>query len=89
MAGLRRVYLWLPRRALSLGSPRRQLLGGIDHEARSASRLDRGLKSGKGTVSTESGVLSNIPYSYKTRFEGEKGPNSEELTGAVMACSML
>jgi osmotically inducible protein OsmC len=43
------------------------------------------LKSGKGTISTESGVLSETPYSFKTRFEGEKGTNPEELIGAAHA----
>jgi lipoyl-dependent peroxiredoxin len=43
------------------------------------------LKSGKGTISTESGVLSDTPYSFKTRFEGEKGTNPEELIGAAHA----
>ncbi len=43
------------------------------------------LKTGKGTISTESGVLSNTAYSYKTRFEGEKGTNPEELIGAAHA----
>lgn len=44
-----------------------------------------GLKDGKGTVSTESGVLSQTPYSFSTRFEGEKGTNPEELIGAAHA----
>ena len=44
-----------------------------------------GLKDGKGTVSTEAGVLSNTPYSFSTRFEGEKGTNPEELIGAAHA----
>jgi lipoyl-dependent peroxiredoxin len=43
------------------------------------------LKNGKGTISTESGVLSQSPYSFKTRFEGEKGTNPEELIGAAHA----
>jgi lipoyl-dependent peroxiredoxin len=43
------------------------------------------LKSGKGTISSESGVLSDTPYSFKTRFEGEKGTNPEELIGAAHA----
>jgi osmotically inducible protein OsmC len=43
------------------------------------------LRSGKGTISTESGVLSETPYSFKTRFEGEKGTNPEELIGAAHA----
>ena len=29
-----------------------------------------GLKDGKGTLTTESKVLSNTPYSFVTRFEG-------------------
>jgi osmotically inducible protein OsmC len=53
---------------------------------RSASAVWTGdLKNGKGTISTESGVLSQSPYSFKTRFEGEKGTNPEELIGAAHA----
>jgi osmotically inducible protein OsmC len=44
-----------------------------------------GLKDGKGTVSTESGVLSNVAYSFSKRFEEEKGTNPEELIGAAHA----
>jgi len=44
-----------------------------------------GLKDGKGTVSTASGVLNNAPYSFVTRFENEKGTNPEELIGAAHA----
>jgi len=43
------------------------------------------LKSGQGTVSTESGVLSNTQYSFKTRFEDGKGTNPEELIAAAHA----
>jgi lipoyl-dependent peroxiredoxin len=43
------------------------------------------LKEGKGTISTESGVLASAPYSFRTRFEGEKGTNPEELIGAAHA----
>jgi osmotically inducible protein OsmC len=43
------------------------------------------LKEGKGTLSTGSGVLSATPYSFRTRFEGEKGTNPEELIGAAHA----
>jgi len=53
---------------------------------RSASAVWTGdLRSGKGSISTESGVLSETPYSFKTRFEGEKGTNPEELLGAAHA----
>ncbi|MCX6226235.1 MAG: OsmC family protein [Bacteroidia bacterium] len=43
------------------------------------------LKEGKGTLTTQSGVLENTKYSFTTRFEGEKGTNPEELIGAANA----
>lgn len=48
------------------------------------------IKRGKGTVSTESGVLNQQPYGFNTRFEGEKGTNPEELiTDWRSACRMF
>ena len=44
-----------------------------------------GLKDGKGTVSTESGTLTNAQYSFSTRFENGKGTNPEELIAAAHA----
>ena len=44
-----------------------------------------GLKDGKGTVSTDSGVLSAVPYNFSKRFENEKGTNPEELIAAAHA----
>jgi osmotically inducible protein OsmC len=44
-----------------------------------------GLKDGKGTVSTDSGVLSDTQYSFSTRFEDGKGTNPEELIAAAHA----
>ena len=44
-----------------------------------------GLKDGKGTISTESGVLSQAQYSFGTRFESGKGTNPEELIAAAHA----
>ncbi|MGM0701357.1 OsmC family protein [Halomonas faecis] len=44
-----------------------------------------GLKDGKGQVSTQSGVLKDIPYTFAKRFEGEAGSNPEELIGAAHA----
>ncbi|MGC1654152.1 MAG: OsmC family protein [Candidatus Sulfotelmatobacter sp.] len=44
-----------------------------------------GLKDGKGTVSSTSGVLSNTPYSFATRFENNPGTNPEELIAAAHA----
>jgi osmotically inducible protein OsmC len=53
---------------------------------RSANATWKGnLKEGKGSVSTESGVLNNIDYSFSKRFENEKGTNPEELIGAAHA----
>jgi lipoyl-dependent peroxiredoxin len=43
------------------------------------------LKSGKGTVSTTSGVLSKTQYSFSTRFEDGVGTNPEELIAAAHA----
>ena len=43
------------------------------------------LKEGKGTVSTESGVLSNTQYSFSSRFENGRGTNPEELIAAAHA----
>lgn len=43
------------------------------------------LKEGGGTLSTQSGVLSNVPYTFATRFEDKKGANPEELIGAAHA----
>src|SRR5690606_24659976 len=42
-------------------------------------------KDGKGSVTTQSTVLDQTPYSYKTRFEDGVGTNPEELIGAAHA----
>ena len=44
-----------------------------------------GLKDGRGSVSSTSGVLSNTPYSFTTRFEDTPGTNPEELVAAAHA----
>jgi osmotically inducible protein OsmC len=44
-----------------------------------------GLKDGKGSVSSASGVLNNTPYSFTTRFENTPGTNPEELIAAAHA----
>ena len=44
-----------------------------------------GLKDGKGTVSTSSGVLQDTQYSFSTRFENGTGTNPEELLAAAHA----
>ena len=46
------------------------------------------LKDGKGTISSQSGALKSLPYSFKARFEdesGTSGTNPEELIGAAHA----
>lgn len=42
-------------------------------------------KPGKGSISTASGVLSDQPYGFGTRFEGKPGTNPEELIAAAHA----
>jgi len=42
-------------------------------------------RAGSGDLSTDSGVLAKTPYSFRTRFENEKGTNPEELIAAAHA----
>ena len=42
-------------------------------------------KEGEGRLTTPSGVLHDTAYSFKTRFENEKGTNPEELIAAAHA----
>jgi osmotically inducible protein OsmC len=42
-------------------------------------------RAGGGNLSSDSGVLETTPYSFKTRFENEKGTNPEELIAAAHA----
>jgi osmotically inducible protein OsmC len=42
-------------------------------------------RTGSGALSTDSGVLAQTPYSFRTRFENEKGTNPEELIAAAHA----
>jgi osmotically inducible protein OsmC len=44
-----------------------------------------GLKDGKGTISSASGVLKDTQYSFSTRFENGVGTNPEELIAAAHA----
>jgi osmotically inducible protein OsmC len=43
------------------------------------------LKTGQGTISTESGALKAYPYGFAARFEGQRGSNPEELIAAAHA----
>ena len=53
------------------------------------------IKAGRGRLSTESKILADTPYSFRTRFEEEPGTNPEELIGTAhagcfsMALSMI
>ena len=42
-------------------------------------------RAGSGSLSSDSGVLADTPYSFRTRFENEKGTNPEELVAAAHA----
>jgi lipoyl-dependent peroxiredoxin len=42
-------------------------------------------RAGSGTLTSDSGVLAETPYSFRTRFESEKGTNPEELIAAAHA----
>jgi len=44
-----------------------------------------GLKDGKGSITTDSGALSETPYSFSMRFENQNGTNPEELIAAAHA----
>src|SRR5262245_20432424 len=52
-------------------------------QRKASAQWSGGLKDGKGTISTDSGVLSGVPYSFSRRFENEKGTNPEELIAAA------
>ncbi|MCC9602068.1 OsmC family protein [Stieleria sp. JC731] len=51
----------------------------------SSAHWEGGLKDGHGKLNTESGVLKETPYEFKTRFEDAVGTNPEELIGAAHA----
>ncbi len=57
----------------------------ISMKRKASAEWHGGLKDGKGTLSTDSGVLSRTPYSFSTRFEGSPGTNPEELIAAAHA----
>lgn len=50
-----------------------------------SARWEGGLKTGKGSVSTETGVLKDTPYNFPSRFEEGDQTNPEELIGAAHA----
>jgi len=52
---------------------------------KASAQWNGGLKDGKGTISTDSGVLRETQYSFSTRFEEGAGTNPEELIAAAHA----
>ena len=65
---------------------RRQVSTGESSMIRKAKAVWRGTgRAGNGNLSTDSGVLADTPYSFRTRFENEKGTNPEELIAAAHA----
>jgi lipoyl-dependent peroxiredoxin len=64
---------------------RKNHLAGGDMQRTGSAHWSGGLKDGKGTVSTQSGVLSQTQYSFSTRFENGVGTNPEELVAAAHA----
>lgn len=54
-------------------------------QRRASAQWKGGLKDGKGTVSTASGAVTSVPYSFAMRFENEPGTNPEELVAAAHA----
>lgn len=54
-------------------------------ERKASAEWTGGLKDGKGTMSTASGALRNVPYGFLMRFGDEPGTNPEELVAAAHA----
>ncbi|HET7370787.1 MAG TPA: OsmC family protein [Gammaproteobacteria bacterium] len=54
-------------------------------ERKASVRWQGSIKDGRGSISTESQVLSDQPYSFGSRFESERGTNPEELIAAAHA----
>lgn len=54
-------------------------------QRRASAQWRGGLKDGKGTVSTASGAVKGVAYSFSMRFENEPGTNPEELVAAAHA----
>jgi len=54
-------------------------------ERKASAAWSGGLKDGKGTISTTSGALKGVPYTFGMRFEDAPGTNPEELIAAAHA----
>jgi osmotically inducible protein OsmC len=58
---------------------------GKDMQKKASAKWQGGIKDGQGTISTQTGVLRDAPYGFKSRFEDGPGTNPEELLGAAHA----
>jgi osmotically inducible protein OsmC len=54
-------------------------------QRKAAARWQGTGKEGKGTISTQSGAMNDVPYGFAARFADGKGTNPEELIGAAHA----
>lgn len=54
-------------------------------ERNASARWQGSLQEGRGSLSTQSKVLSGQPYSFASRFENAQGTNPEELIAAAHA----
>ena len=78
--------LALPKPRMATARLQKRLIErGISMKRKASAEWKGGLKDGKGTISTDSGVLANTQYSFGTRFEDGKGTNPEELIAAAHA----
>ena len=50
-----------------------------------SARWEGNLKEGKGTMSTATGALKEVPFTFHTRFGDAQGTNPEEMIGAAQA----
>ncbi|WP_272910174.1 hypothetical protein [Acinetobacter nectaris] len=57
----------------------------VDIIKKGSAHWEGSIKEGKGTISTESGALSQQPYGFNTRFEDKVGTNPEEIIGAAVS----
>src|SRR5947207_4195660 len=63
----------------------KQEKGAISMQRKASAVWQGDLKTGKGSISTESGTLKQTQYSFSTRFENGVGTNPEELIAAAHA----
>jgi osmotically inducible protein OsmC len=86
VTGAGAAIFWKAVRVSNIGSSKNYQYNRRDMMKRKASALWQGdLKAGKGVVSTASGVLDKVQYSFSTRFEDGIGTNPEELIAAAHA----